>query len=201
MKIVFFGDSITDSGRNPHDPADLGVGYVKIAAGKLRLLFPDSDIEIVNRGVGGNRTEHLLGRIDRDVVQEKPDVVVLQVGVNDVWCRFVSGTVVTVEQFEHNYSEIVRRLKRTGAAVIVMQPFALRMGDKARFRPYLDAFNEVIRKIATRENLTMIPVDEIFMGITQDIDPSQFTLDGVHPTHRGCRYLADLVIKELKKFL
>ena len=50
MKIVFFGDSITESGRNLLDPNDLGVGYVKIAAGKLRLLYPDEKIEIVNRG-------------------------------------------------------------------------------------------------------------------------------------------------------
>ena len=36
---------------------------------------------------------------------------------------------------------------------------------------------------------------------TQDIDPAQFSTDGVHPTHRGCRYIADLLIKELKKWL
>lgn len=46
-----------------------------------------------------------------------------------------------------------------------------------------------------------MPVDEIFMGVTQDIDPAQFATDGVHPTHRGCRYIADLLIKELKKCL
>ncbi len=201
MKIVFFGDSITDSGRNPHDPADLGVGFVKIAAGKLRLLYPDAELELLNRGVGGDRTEQLLARVEKDVVEEHPDVVVLQVGINDVWHRFLNGTVVTPERFEHNYSEIVRRIKETGASVIVMQPFVLRMGDKPRLRPYLDSFNAIIRKIAEREELTVIPVDEIFMGVTQDIEPSQFTLDGVHPTHRGCRYLADLVIKELKKYL
>ena len=48
---------------------------------------------------------------------------------------------------------------------------------------------------------TLIPVDEIFTGVTQDIDPRQFSTDGVHPTHRGCRYIADLLIKELKKCL
>lgn len=201
MKIVFFGDSITDSGRNQHDPADLGVGYVKFAAGKLRLLFPDTPIEILNRGVGGDRTEQLLNRIDTDVVPEQPDIIVLQVGVNDVWHRFLNGKVVTPEQFEQNYREIVRRLKETGAKIIVMQPYVLRMGDKPRLRPYLDTFNAIIRTVVTEEELTLIPVDEIFMGITQDIDPSQFTLDGIHPTHRGCRYLADLVIKELKKYL
>ena len=73
MKIVFFGDSITESGRNLLDPNDLGVGYVKIAAGKLRLLYPDEKIEIVNRGVGGNRTADLLARVKEDVIDEHPD--------------------------------------------------------------------------------------------------------------------------------
>ena len=96
MKIVFFGDSITESGRNQLDPNDLGVGYVKIAAGKLRLLYPDEKIEIVNRGVGGNRTQDLLLRIN-EVTDENPDFIVLQAGINDVWCRFSLGEVVTPE--------------------------------------------------------------------------------------------------------
>lgn len=201
MKILFFGDSITSSGRNELDGADLGAGYVKIAAGKLRLLYPEQSIEIVNRGVGGDRTAELLARVETDVVEEKPDIVILEVGINDVWHRFLLGKAVTVEEFTHNYEELVSAIKGTGARLILLQPFALRMDDKARLRPYLNKFNEVIAAIAAREKLTLIPLDEIFSGLTQDIDPSQFAVDGVHPTHRGCRYIADLVIKELKKYL
>ena len=200
MKIVFFGDSITESGRNQLDPNDLGVGYVKIAAGKLRLLYPDEKIEIVNRGVGGNRTQDLLLRIN-EVTDENPDFIVLQAGINDVWCRFSLGEVVTPEQFEKNYREIVEKLKETGAKVFLVQPYVLPIGDKSRFRPFLNKINDVIRKIAEEQALTLIPVDEIFTGVTQDIDPRQFSTDGVHPTHRGCRYIADLVIKELRKYL
>ena len=132
MKIVFFGDSITESGRNLLDPNDLGVGYVKIAAGKLRLLYPDEKIEIVNRGVGGNRTADLLARVKEDVIDEHPDFIVLQVGVNDVWCRFSLGEVVTPEQFEANYRELVKELKETGATLFLVQPYVLPIGDKQR---------------------------------------------------------------------
>ena len=200
MKIVFFGDSITESGRNQLDPNDLGVGYVKIAAGKLRLLYPDEKIEIVNRGVGGNRTQDLLLRIN-EVTDENPDFIVLQAGINDVWCRFSLGDVVTPEQFDKNYREIVEKLYESGAKVFIVQPYVLPIGDKSRFRPFLNKINDVIRKIAEEQALTLIPVDEIFTGVTQDIDPRQFSTDGVHPTHRGCRYIADLVIKELRKYL
>ncbi len=201
MKIVFFGDSITESGRNLLDPADLGAGYVKIAAGKLRLLYPDAELEILNRGVGGERTQDLLARVERDVVAEKPDIVFLQVGVNDVWCRFSSGEEVSPERFRQNYGELVSAILGCGAKLILVQPYALKMGDKQRFRPYLAQFNAAIGDIAEANALPLIPLDEVFTGVTQDIDPAQFTTDGVHPTHRGCRYIADLVIKELKQYL
>ena len=195
-KIVFFGDSITESGRNHMDENDLGVGYVKIAAGKLRLLYPDTRFCFVNRGNGGERTAELVARVEKDVVAEKPDYVVLEVGINDVWCRFSRGEEVTPEAFRANYEKLTDAILATGAKLYLIQPYALKMGDKQRFR-----FNDIIREIAREKNLTLIPVDEIFTGVTQDIDPAQFSTDGVHPTHRGCRYIADLLIKELKKCL
>ena len=201
MKIVFFGDSITESGRNLLDGNDLGAGYVKIASGKLHLLYPEKELNIVNRGVGGDKTEDLLARVEEDVVAERPDVVVLQVGVNDVWCRFSRGYVVSPEQFRANYAALIGKIGETGSKIICVLPYALNMGDKQRFRPYLAEFNKIIREIAAEKRLAVIPLDEIFTGVTQDIDPSQFSTDGVHPTHRGCRYIADLVIKELKKVI
>lgn len=201
IKIVFFGDSITESGRNLLDPDDLGVGYVKIAAGKLRLLYPDANFCFLNRGVGGNRTEDLLKRIQKDVLDEKPDYIVLAVGINDVWHRFTHGVEVTPEAFRANYTALVEDILATGAKLILIQPYVLKMADKQRLRPYLNRFNEIIREIAKEKEVALVPVDEIFMGVTQDIDPAQFSMDGVHPTHRGCRYIADLLIKELKKCL
>lgn len=201
MKIVFFGDSITESGRNLLDPNDLGVGYVKIAAGKLRLLYPDTQFTFLNRGVGGERTTELLQRVQTDVVDEHPDFVVLEVGINDVWWRFAKGEETTPQKFRENYTALVDAIAGMGAKLFLVQPYALKMGDKARFRPFLAKYNEIIREIASERGLTLIPVDEVFMGVTQDIDPSQFSTDGVHPTHRGCRYIADLLIKELKKCL
>ncbi len=201
VKVVFFGDSITASNRNLLDPEDLGVGYVKIAAGKLRLLYPDTAFQFVNRGVDGDRTAELLQRVKKDVVDENPDYVVLEVGINDVWCRFSRGEEVTPEAFRANYLQLVDTILATGAKLFLIQPYALKMGDKQRFRPFLERFNDIIREIADVRDVALVPVDEIFMGVTQDIDPAQFTTDGVHPTHRGCRYIADLLIKELKKCL
>ena len=201
MKIIFFGDSITDAGRDRLNPADLGEGYVKIAAGKLRLLYPDTQFCILNRGISGDRTEQLLARIQEDVVAEQPDVVVMEVGINDVWHRFLVGVEVTPEDFRVRYHELVKILKSTGAKLILIQPYVLKKPDMARLRPWLDQFNAIIDEIVEEEGVPLIPMDEIFAGVTQSIRSNQFSADGVHPTHRGCRYIADQVIKELKKSL
>ncbi len=201
MKIIFFGDSITESGRDVGNPYDLGNGYVRIAAGKLRLLYPETQFEFLNRGVGGERTADLLARVERDVVSERPDVTVLFAGINDVWHRFFGGAEVSEAEFENNYRAIVTAIKKTGSELILVQPYALPVGDKQRLRPQLVLFHAIIRRIAEEEKVALIPLDEIFTGVTRDIAPAQFAADGVHPTHRGCRYIADLVIKELKKTL
>lgn len=200
MKIVFFGDSITDADRDRDDPDDLGKGFVLFAANKLRLLYPDKEIKILNRGVGGDRTADLLARIDKDVVNEKPDAVVMLIGINDVWRRFDAGEITTEEQFRDNYRTLVNTVVSTGAKLILIQPFVLDVSSKQNFRPYVDAFNKIIREIAGGE-IPLVPMDEIFRGLSQDIPPEKFAADGVHPTHRGCRYIANLAVKELKKLI
>lgn len=200
MKIIFFGDSITDADRDRQNPTDLGNGFVLFAANKLRLLYPDKEFQILNRGVGGDRTGDLLARIKNDVVAEKPDLVVLLVGINDVWRRFDAGLITTEEQFRDNYKKLVEAIQKAGAKLVLIEPFLLDVVSKRNFRPYLDAFNKIIREIANGQ-IPLIPMDEIFRGLSQDIAPDQFAADGIHPTHRGCRYIADLAVKEIKNFL
>ncbi|MDE6412009.1 MAG: GDSL family lipase [Clostridia bacterium] len=200
MKIIFFGDSITDAERDRENPNDLGKGFVLFAANKLRLLYPEKELLILNKGIGGERTTELLQRIEKDVVAEKPDLVVLLAGINDVWRRMDGGEVTTEEQFRTNYKKLVETIQGTGAKLILIESFLLDVASKKNFRPYVDAFNKIIREIADGK-IPLIPMDEIFRGLTQDISPEKFAADGVHPTHRGCRYIANLAVKEIKKFV
>ncbi|MBQ3228131.1 MAG: GDSL family lipase, partial [Clostridia bacterium] len=60
MKIVFQGDSITDAGRDKRNYHQLGAGYPKFAAEYISESFPDADIEFINLGISGNRTDQLF---------------------------------------------------------------------------------------------------------------------------------------------
>ena len=62
MRILFQGDSITDAVRHREIEAYSGSGYVTMISGRLGVDYPGK-YEVINRGVGGNRTTDLLARI------------------------------------------------------------------------------------------------------------------------------------------
>ena len=85
MKILFFGDSITDMRRSrDSDGVHLGDGYVFFVAGDIKR--EDPSIEIINRGISGDRVVDLYARIKSDVWNHKPDVLSILIGIND--CKF-----------------------------------------------------------------------------------------------------------------
>ena len=51
---------------------------------ELKTLLPRAEINVINRGVGGETARDMLARFDEQVIAEKPDVVIWQVGSNSV---------------------------------------------------------------------------------------------------------------------
>jgi len=77
-KIVTVGDSITEAGKYPG-------GYVWLLQRYLSALYPDDrKIEIVNAGISGNKTNKttdMQARFQKDAIDQKPDLVMINVGV------------------------------------------------------------------------------------------------------------------------
>ncbi|HSF75140.1 MAG TPA: GDSL-type esterase/lipase family protein [Microcoleus sp.] len=74
-KIVTVGDSITEAGKYPG-------GYVWLLQRYLNALYPDRQIEIVNAGISGNKATDMQARFQKDAINQKPDLVMINVGVN-----------------------------------------------------------------------------------------------------------------------
>ena len=94
-KLLFIGDSITDSGRNPSGEVcswepnlGLGNGYVSMIHSWINAAHPESAIRFLNRGTSGNTVRDLAGRWDTDVLAEKPQTLCIMIGINDVWRQF-----------------------------------------------------------------------------------------------------------------
>ncbi|MDE6586121.1 MAG: GDSL family lipase [Clostridia bacterium] len=201
MRIVFFGDSITDCERDRNDINSLGNGYVKILADKLRPIYPDTDIELINKGVSGNEISDLLARVDEDVIALKPDAVVIMIGINNTIHDFTSDKKLDLKQLESDLKELLKKLKKEGIVVIFLEPFLLPAPDKLRMRKLFNEELAVINKVGLKYADEFVAYDEMFTGLTITIPYTEYSLDGVHPTHRGSRLIADQAIKAIRKHL
>ena len=201
MKIVFFGDSITDCERDRSDINSLGNGYVKILADKLRPIYPDTDIELINKGVSGDEVGDLLARVDGDVIALKPDAVVIMIGINNTIHKFKNDKELDLKKFESDLKELLKKLKKEGMVVIFLEPFLLPAPDKLRMRKLFNEELAVLNKIALKYADEFVAYDEMFNGLTETIPYTAYSLDGVHPTHRGSRLIADQAIKAIRKHL
>ena len=102
MKILFQGDSITDAGRSRENDVEIGVGYPLLV--KASLGFEShGKYEFFNRGISGNRIVDVYARIKSDIINIKPDVMSLLIGVNDVWHEFAVENGVDAEKFYKIY--------------------------------------------------------------------------------------------------
>ena len=171
MKIVFFGDSITDCGRDRNDDNSLGNGYVKILADKLRPIYPDTDIELINKGLSGDEAGDLLARVDSDVIALKPDAVVIMVGINNVIHHFKNDKPLDLKKFEADLKELFKRLKKDGAVVMFLEPFLLPAPDKLRMRKLFNEELAVINKLALKYADEFVAYDEMFKGLARMLRP------------------------------
>ena len=191
MKILFQGDSVTDAGRDRSDPHDMGNGYPRFASAMIQDSFPDTEFEFIDLGISGNRTEHLVERMEADFIEIQPDIVSILIGVNDVWHHYAFEYVETTdEQFESNYRTLLEGLKsRTTARILMIQPFLLETVDPAKQElcEELSRKQAIIRQLADEYADAYLPLDEM-LHQEVDVEPTEYSRDGVHPTPDGaCR--------------
>ena len=194
MKILFQGDSVTDAGRDRSDPHDMGNGYPRFASAMIQDSFPDTEFEFVNLGISGNRTEHLVERLEADFIEIQPDIVSIMIGVNDVWHHYAFEYVETTdEQFEANYRKVLDNLKsRTNARILMIQPFLLETVDPAKQElcEELARKQAIVKQLADEYADAYLPLDEILHTETEE-EPAYYAADGVHPTPDGACFIGE----------
>ena len=114
-KILFFGDSITEMG------AQKG-GYIDLMNKQLSESDAAKKYTFEGAGIGGNKIYDLYLRLEEDVLAKKPDVVVIWVGINDVWHKKIFGTGTDADKFEKFYKAIIKKLQAQGIKVVLTTP-------------------------------------------------------------------------------
>lgn len=111
IKIVALGSSST-AGTGDVIPYPARLEF------QLRQAFPERQIDVLNRGVGGQEAPEELARMERDVIVERPDVVIWQVGTNAVW----KSHDYDIEDVAANIQSGLERLKDVSTDIILMNP-------------------------------------------------------------------------------
>lgn len=190
-RIVFFGDSITQAGVQPG-------GYITKMQEMLTKQNKAADYELIGKGIGGNKVYDLYLRLDDDVLALKPDVVVIYVGVNDVWHKRTYGTGTDPDKFVKFYEALIRKIQANGGRVVLCTPAAI--GEKTDFSNDqdgdLNAYSNLIRDIATRQNLPLCDLRKSFLDYNVrnnagNKEKGILTTDRVHLNDTGNQFVAD----------
>ncbi len=200
MKVLFFGDSITDMGRNRerNDVFGLGEGYVFYATGDLKR--DDPSIEIINRGIGGNRIVDLYARIKSDVWNHKPDVLSILIGINDVWHEVNNKNGVELDRFIKIYDILISDTLKVlpNLKIILLEPFVLKgCATEENYERFLEVkeYAKAIKSLADKYSLEFLPLQDAFDKAAEKTCAEYYLYDGVHPDAAGARLIADEWIK------
>jgi lysophospholipase L1-like esterase len=195
--LLFTGDSITDSGRRDAATAPLGTGYVRMLADELAAT---GDRTIINTGIGGNRAVDLESRWQFDVLDHRPDVLTIMIGINDTWRRYDANNPTSAQTFEQHYRDILTRsrAKLTGQ-IVLFEPFLVEVTDAQRsWRDDLNPKIDVVRALAAEFDTELIPTDALMTAAAEELGAAAVAGDGVHPTDAGHRLLADAWLERVE---
>lgn len=169
--------------------------------------FEQSGYEVINRGVGGDTTAQSLLRLSRDVIALEPDIVVLQLGINDLRAIGVMPEKRNqiIESTQANIAQILEALKTKHIRVVLMTVFPASDPEFLRRFVWSDDIdqavaevNNVIRKLAGLE-VKVMDCDPQF-NHQGKIKPV-FAKDTLHLNSQGYEVLNRLLTDELTAFL
>lgn len=200
FKIVLVGDSLINRPFTEHKLAQ-----------RIQAHFPDVKLEFVNSGCNGNHIHHILARVQKDVLDHKPDAVILYWD-SDV-CEEME--VVMKEENQKKFGDTVREtinmiksqipLMALAGPCLLGEPgplFAMKR-YKGKDKP-LDIYREINRKLCEELSVSYIDIRDAYQKAIPSWWPLQrwyLTADGEHPNDRGTQIEADLFAAVIRDWL
>ncbi len=198
--IVALGDSITKGVRS-------GVTAKQTFASLLetQLQITGTSVRVHNVGIGGERTDQALQRLDSILVL-KPDIVTVMYGTNDSYVdQGKTESRITVDAYRSNLDSIVTELLRRGIQPVLMteprwsadaSPNGLSENPNVRLEPYVVACRETAKK-------WKLPLVDHFARWTDShangVNLRDWTTDGCHPNPVGHEKLTAVMLPVIQQ--
>jgi isoamyl acetate esterase len=198
--IVFLGDSITQGGVAPK-------GYVTLIKKSLAEKHKDLGITVIGAGISGNKVPDLQRRLEKDVLAKKPTLVVIYIGINDVWHGErdpAKGT--SKDKYEAGLREIIGKIMDAKARVVLCTPTVI--GEKKAgtnsLDTKLDEYADISRKVAKETGAQLCDLRKAFQDYlakhnADDKEKGVLTTDRVHLNDAGNRLVAETILATIDR--
>jgi acyl-CoA thioesterase-1 len=179
LRIVALGDSLT---------AGYGLPQGKGFPGQLEAALRDKGyaVEVINSGISGDTTAGGLARLDWSL-QERPDLVIVELGANDALRGFPPATT------RKNLEAIIARIKAAQSDVLLAGIYAPRNLGPA----YYTEFDRIYPDLAQQHEIYFYPF--FLQGVA---GKAEFNLaDGIHPNEQGVAVIVDNILPLVERAL
>jgi acyl-CoA thioesterase-1 len=201
-RFVAFGDSLTTGEvTNPIASGETigklvvvpSAAYPTVLQGMLQGAYPlqAPQISVMNEGKGAETVFGGVRRFDDVIAADRPEVVLIQEGVNGV---AVDGAEMTAAQVR----TMIQHAKASGASVFVgsMIP-TLPNRQRSQNQPALESYNIALQALAAQEGVAFVNLYDGMMPQAEQL----IGIDGLHPTEAGYRRIADLFFAAIQSQL
>jgi acyl-CoA thioesterase-1 len=204
--LVTLGDSITQGGAAPG-------GYVWLMQRYLDALYPQQGVKIVNAGISGHKSTDMAARFQKDVLDPKPQLITISVGVNDVWHGFydfanrrpIPGghgpNGVPIAQFRQKVEEMIVLGKNSGARIAVLSTTIIYENLSSPENVRLIYYNQALKELAAKHGCLFIDLNAPFREALRAFQKhaggaiNLLTSDGVHMNAAGNQLMAFTILK------
>lgn len=197
-RIVFLGDSITQAGARPN-------GYVTLVRKAIEKRRPDANIQVIGAGISGNRVPDLQSRLKKDVLDRNPTLVVIYIGINDVW-HSIRNRGTSQDDFRAGLEDIISQIQDAGAEVILSSPSVI--GERVKgenplkLDDMLDEYRKIGQEVAKKHDVAYLDLRGKFHEKLEEINAKDaeknvLTTDGVHLNEAGNQFVAEVMLDAL----
>ncbi|HUT74492.1 MAG TPA: SGNH/GDSL hydrolase family protein [Armatimonadota bacterium] len=178
--IVALGDSVTAGGEASRPE----LAFPNLFAATLSARYPQAGITLINAGIGGANSDLGLERLDRDVLDHQPQLVVIEF-VNDMlWPR---------EKVIANYRRLISRIRAAGAEAVIITPHYM-------WPEWMGGFDEALaglKQVATEEKVALADASARWGALRETGIPYETLLVNSinHPDDRGHRLFVDALME------
>lgn len=194
VTLVCYGDSIT-YGYQVGSGTQVANPYPAVLQARLREVYKNDNITVINAGHSGWRTDQALANIN-DVISLNPDLILVMFGIND------SNTQnVLLEPYRDNLTAITNAIRAAGSDLILLTPTPVRRSDlesNKRLRLYAD----MVREVAANNGVCCVDLQNEITRLwhTAGLYPVDTLGDGVHFTDDQYKLIADVVMYQVMQF-